>query len=220
MAAAWEAEWAVTWKTGRSVARRSRAGSPSASQRESRFGSTETITESNWRAWRASPTAAKGSGSPTITSSSSSPSFLICVAARSARVTASAHPAFMSAAQARPCGTAGTTRVKLAPERLVRCRAASRSGESAVLSATTRTFFFESIGVTSPSFPGGTETACSGFGKGSEKRPKSRVKISKTGAALTDRDHALDRDAGALGDRRRHADLELHLLQGVAELRE
>src|SRR3954452_24907963 len=129
----------------------------------------------------------------------------------------------MSAAQARPCGTAGTTRVKLAPERLVRCSAASRSGESAVLSATTRTFFFESIGVTSPSFPGGTQTACPGFGKEGEKWAKSRVKTSgheENSDALSDRDHALDRDAGALGDLRRDADLEPHLLQGVAQLRQ
>ena len=152
--------WAMTWRTGRSVIRLRRWGRLTRSQRETPRGRVETITSSKRRERRASPTAATGSGSPTIVSSRSNPAARIRRAPISARGMASGPPAFMSAAQARPRGTAGTRRVKPAGDRAARRRSAAiNSGESAVRLATTRIL---ALGVMAPPLEGAGDRGCAG----------------------------------------------------------
>ena len=103
---------AVTWRTGRSVIRRRRCGEAEAEPAGDAAGEGRDDHSSNSWERRASPTAARGRGRRRSPPPGSSPAIRIRRAPASARGAASGPPAFMSAAQARPRGTAGTRRVK------------------------------------------------------------------------------------------------------------
>src|SRR2546423_2437472 len=126
--------------TGRPVLRCTRCGRQSFSQRETRRGNVQTMTSAYDSKLTASWTAASGSGEPRRMSSIHRPSSMRRACAALIWRRAAGMPADRSAAQARPCGVAGTTSVKRAgPSAARSCIAWTSSSESAVRLATTRT---------------------------------------------------------------------------------